>query len=132
MSTKSRNRDDLAKIVLVDQLLNVRQQSPLVLNLVNLINHENHWHLALLNLLQDQFVLRIESKALKHEQNHINIPQRADYCIVHDFVQRFRVLTVETGGVYENTLRFLVTQNAKNPVAGCLRLARGDADLLTQ
>ena len=79
---------------------------------------------------QHPCISRGEAARLHHKQNQVHIGHGANHGFVQRLVEGVAMNGLETGGIHKHKLRCTHGVHTSDAVAGGLRLARGDADLL--
>src|SRR5690606_30026606 len=114
-------------------LRQVWQQAGLVLDAVDLVDHQHHRDAGLVQRFIGGGVFLVPAAGLDHQHGRIHAFQRAAGGAVHPAVHGggagLAVVAVQAGGVDERHLPGGKAGDAQQPVAGGLRPVGDDADL---
>ena len=123
------DRHDLGERVEFAHLGDEGQQSGLVLEPVGLVDHQHDRRAG--RQQRDHGAIGItQSPRLDQQEHQVDVGQRLCHGAVHHAIEGAAMLALETGRIDEHELGVRFRQHGVDPVAGGLRLARDDADLL--
>ncbi|MNH12281.1 hypothetical protein D3C79_718180 [compost metagenome] len=123
---------DLGIGQLLLQPLQVRDQLGFFVHAVGFVDCNDQRAGHVLNAFEHQLVLIGPARTVDHENHHIDVLQGRRGIAVHVAVQGLVVGLVHTGGIDVDRLHVTLGLDAEHVVAGGLRLARGDRQLLAE
>lgn len=103
-----------------------RQQTFLVFDKVNLVEHQNDVFSFPIQKLQHQFVVAFPSCSVNHEEHSLNIGQRGTNRTIHVLEKLRRVLRLKSRRIDKDDLSVIVSCHAQNTITGRLRFFRGN------
>src|SRR6266545_2602155 len=124
------DRDDFGEFGLLGGLLEKRQQT-FRLARVDLVHDENERQFRR-HEFEERPIFGAEAFRFDHQQHDIDFIEGPANRPIHRAVERVAVPRLETRGVDENKLGAPGSAHAAKAVPGGLRLARGDAELLSE
>ena len=128
----SRDRDDLGVRQLLLKPAQVRHQLGLVFDAIGLVQRHDQRAGYVLHALQHHLVFVGPLGAVNNEDHHVDVFQRRRSGFVHVAVEGLFAALVHARGIDVDRLHVAFGLDAQHVVAGGLRLARGDRQLLTQ
>ncbi len=128
----SGNRYDLGIRQLLRQPLEVRQEFGLVLDAVGLVHRHDERTFHVFHAVEHQLVFIGPACAVDHEDHHIDVLEGRRGGTVHVAVERGFAIAVQARRVDVDRLDGTLGLDAEHVVAGGLRLARSDRELLAE
>ncbi len=132
MTVLSGDRDDLGVRQLLLKPAQMRHQLGFVFDTVGLVQSHDQRAGHVLNTLEHHLVLVGPLGAINDKNHHINVFQRSRCGFVHVAVQGFLATFVHARSIDVDRLHVTFGLDAQHVVAGGLRLARSNRQLLTQ
>ena len=130
-----RHRNDGREVTTLLQALQPGREGGLVLEPIDLVDHQNHRRLHVGQLLEHDLVFFHPAGAVDDEDDGIDVTQRLGGGLVHEAVDRLVAIAlhdVDPRGIDEDALGALFGVDTHHLVTRGLRTTRGDRDLLAQ
>jgi hypothetical protein len=101
----------------------------LVLYLVDLVDHDDHWRVDRHELTHGPVAI-VKAAGLDHEQDDIHLGERLPDATVHHPVQCVAMAGLKSGCIDKDVLGIRLGEDAHDAVPGRLRALRDNADFL--
>ena len=123
---------DVGKVHLLAQPLQVGQQIFFLFDVVDLVDRQHHRALEVAQLAEHHLVVLGPVGTVDHEHHHGHVPQGTGGGAVHQAVDGPLLFDVQTRGIHIDGLVVILGVDPQDPVTGGLGFLRGNADLLAK